>query len=265
MRQGVLTVLLILAAGFLCFSSRPITSQERYVDKFMHVAIKEMERSGIPASIKIAQALLESAAGKSELAINANNHFGIKCKQTWIGNTYQYKDDDKDDKGILVYSCFRMYQSAEESYIDHTEFLTNRERYKELFDYSKYDYESWAMGLKKCGYATDPTYAKRLIATIEKYNLNELDKKSSGEEINLEKLFPIKENNNLGPTKVSHDKTNVKPQYKATPIKSSPKSTQTKAKSKNGKGSVAKGNLKKKGHKRLHIKSRKNTGTSKRT
>ena len=99
---------------------------------------------------------------------------GIKCKSNWSGETYQYKDDDLDENGELIHSCFRMYGSGEQSYIDHTDFILNRSRYKSLFSLPKNDYKGWAMGLKKCGYATDPNYATRIIETVEKYNLEKM-------------------------------------------------------------------------------------------
>jgi hypothetical protein len=160
---------------FLFVSSRPVSMQELYIEQYKWVAIREMERSGIPASIKMAQALLESGSGKSELAKNANNHFGIKCKKDWTGGMYYYRDDDKDKEGNLIESCFRLYPDVLDSYRDHSDFLVNRPRYKELFSLDKTDYISWAQGLKRCGYATDPNYADLLIKTVKKYNLDNLD------------------------------------------------------------------------------------------
>ena len=160
------------------FSFRTMNTKEMYLEQFKFIAISEMQRSGIPASIKMAQGMMESQAGRSELAMNANNHFGIKCKSTWNGATYLYIDDDKDTAGNLTHSCFRMYNSAEDSYVDHTEFIIGRSRYKELFSLSKFDFESWANGLKRCGYASDPLYAKKLIDLIKKYNLQSLDQEA---------------------------------------------------------------------------------------
>lgn len=166
---------LVLVAAFSLMSTRPVTVQERYIEQFKWMAIEEMQRTGIPASIKMAQALHESQSGKSELAINANNHFGIKCKSNWTGETYQYKDDDKDSLGNIIFSCFRSYSTAMDSYYDHSDFIKYRPRYKELFNLPKNDYKAWAYGLKRCGYATDPNYPERLIRLIEKYNLDLLD------------------------------------------------------------------------------------------
>jgi len=178
---------LVLMAGFLLTSTRPITVQEKYMDRYKVIAMNEMKRSGIPASVKMAQGIMESMAGRSELAVQANNHFGIKCKSTWNGDTYLYKDDDRDSAGTLVHSCFRLYPSAEDSYYDHSEFLKNRSRYNSLFELAITDYVGWANGLKKCGYATDPSYSNKIIQTIEKYNLYVLD-----QEVIKSQLVPVK-------------------------------------------------------------------------
>lgn len=176
--------LLLVIFSAVCFTAtRPVTVQEKYIEQFKWVAINEMERTGIPASIKMAQALHESQSGRSELATQANNHFGIKCKANWTGETYLYIDDDKDTSGNLIHSCFRSYSSAMDSYLDHSDFIKYRPRYKELFDLPANDYKAWAYGLKKCGYATDPNYPERLIKLIEKYNLDLLDQKRSQPEI----------------------------------------------------------------------------------
>lgn len=180
-------LVVVLLTGFLMISTRPVTVQEKYMDRFKDIAMVEMKRSGIPASIKMAQGILESMAGRSELAVNANNHFGIKCKSSWQGETYLYKDDDRDSSGNLMHSCFRLYPSAEDSYYDHSEFLRNRSRYNVLFSLEITDYVAWANGLKKCGYATDPTYPAKIIQTIEKYNLYVLD-----QEVLKSQLVPVK-------------------------------------------------------------------------
>lgn len=175
---------LVLSLSAVCMTaSRPVSVQERYIEQFKLVAVSEMERTGIPASIKMAQALHESQSGRSELATQANNHFGIKCKTTWSGATYQYKDDDRDSTGSLVFSCFRSYPTAMESYMDHSDFLKYRPRYRELFELPLSDYKSWAYGLKKCGYATDPNYPERLIKIIERYNLDLLDAEGDSSQI----------------------------------------------------------------------------------
>ncbi len=134
-----------------------------------------MHRTGIPASITLAQGLLESGIGNSRLARHANNHFGIKCHKGWTGNSYYIEDDDYDKQGNLMKSCFRSYSNAEESYFDHSRFLSERSRYRFLFDYDRTDYKAWAKGLKKAGYATAPTYATKLIKIIERENLQRFD------------------------------------------------------------------------------------------
>lgn len=142
---------------------------EIYINRYKHIAISEMNKVGIPASITLAQGILESGSGSSRLAIEANNHFGIKCTPDWKGRSIKHDDDQKDD-------CFRVYQSAEESFRDHSEFL-KRKRYAPLFELNKNDYQSWAKGLKEAGYATNPRYADLLISLIERYNLNQFDRK----------------------------------------------------------------------------------------
>jgi flagellum-specific peptidoglycan hydrolase FlgJ len=149
-----------------------------YIRQFSGIAQREMERKGIPASIKLAQAILESNSGQSTLAREANNHFGIKCHKDWNGKTHYRKDDDRDPSGNLIESCFRNYKRAEESYEDHTAFLANpskKNRYGSLFELDRRDYKSWAYGLKAAGYATSDTYAESLIRIIEQYNLHAYD------------------------------------------------------------------------------------------
>ena len=138
-----------------------------YIDEFKSVAIEEMNAYGIPASITLAQGILESGSGNSDLAKYANNHFGIKCTSDWKGKNYFRDDDQKND-------CFRVYKDARESFKDHSEFL-KRKRYSTLFQLDKNDYKSWAQGLKQAGYATNPKYPDMLISTIEKYQLYQYD------------------------------------------------------------------------------------------
>lgn len=156
----------ILAASFLSVS---VFAQKerisRYVQTYKDLAIAEMQRSGVPASITLAQGILESQSGESMLAVKANNHFGIKCKTEWVGEKI-YKDDDEKNE------CFRVYTSAAESYKDHSDFLKFRPYYAELFKLDITDYEGWAKGLKKAGYATDPAYPQKLIKLIEENNLH---------------------------------------------------------------------------------------------
>ena len=149
------------------FPEEKITT-EQYVIRYKDNAIIEMEKHGIPASITLAQAILESGNGNSELARKANNHFGIKCHNSWKGKKH-FKDDDKKDE------CFRKYESVQESYSDHSLFLTSSSRYVFLFQLDKTDYKSWAKGLKKAGYATNPKYDEILIRVIETHELYKFD------------------------------------------------------------------------------------------
>ena len=145
-------------------------TRPEYVEKYKDIAIKEMLENGIPASITLAQGLLESDAGNSALAMYANNHFGIKCHgDDWKGETYIQDDDKKDE-------CFRKYKMAEESYDNHSEFLKSKGRYAFLFELRKTDYKGWAEGLHDAGYATDPSYADRLIKLIEDLKLYQYDR-----------------------------------------------------------------------------------------
>jgi flagellum-specific peptidoglycan hydrolase FlgJ len=146
-----------------------------YIGLYKDLAVIEMHRTGVPASITLAQALHETNYGQSKLATEANNHFGIKCKTWWTGQSFYHKDDDFDKNGNLINSCFRKYDIAMFSYIDHSNFLKEGKHYASLFEYDRTDYESWAHGLKRCGYATDSTYAEKLIHKIHKYNLNNYD------------------------------------------------------------------------------------------
>ena len=139
-----------------------------YIDQFSEIAKEEMKQYGIPASITLAQGILESGAGRGTLSVRANNHFGIKCHTGWKGQ-YVYHDDDEAQE------CFRKYVDAKYSYRDHSLFLSGRGRYSALFSLSKKDYKGWAKGLKKAGYATDPKYPNKLISIIERYNLQEYD------------------------------------------------------------------------------------------
>jgi len=151
---------------------------EAYIASYQSIAISEMHRSGIPASIKLAQGLMESDWGRSDLATTGNNHFGIKCGGAWTGPTFYKEDDDYDKNGKLKQSCFRAYANVGESYIAHTEFLKktrSSKRYDFLFLLRPTDYKGWAHGLSRAGYATDPKYPQKLIQIIEKYNLHQFD------------------------------------------------------------------------------------------
>jgi len=139
-----------------------------YVNRYKHIAIEDMELYKIPASITLAQGILESGSGKSHLALKSNNHFGIKCHKDWKGKSVKHNDDRKRE-------CFRKYAHPEESFDDHSKFLTSRNRYASLFKLREDDYKGWAKGLKKAGYATDRKYPKKLIAIIEDYHLYDYD------------------------------------------------------------------------------------------
>ena len=149
--------------------SAQVPQIESYVAQWAPTAVREMYRSGVPASITLAQGILESRYGLSTLAADGNNHFGIKCHKDWTGKKQYYDDDEKGE-------CFRVYDTAEESFMDHSDFLRYRDRYKFLFEFETTDYKSWAYGLKKAGYATDPGYPGKLIKYIEDYKLYEYDK-----------------------------------------------------------------------------------------
>ncbi len=149
-----------------------------YIERFKDIAISEADRAGVPASIKLGQGILESNAGQSTLALRAKNHFGIKCHNGWPGKTYFIEDDDVDENGKIIKSCFRVYKNADASYIAHSEFLRDpnkRYRYGFLFDLPATDYRAWAYGLKRAGYATSATYAEKLIRVIETYELYRFD------------------------------------------------------------------------------------------
>ena len=172
--MSIKTVLsLIFSYFFISAYANPTKklTYEQYINKYKDLAIKEMKRTGIPASITMAQALLESGAGNSTLARKSNNHFGIKCHSDWKGKKVYYDDDRRHE-------CFRKYKTVYDSYIDHSNFLVGKNRYAGLFRLKPTDYKGWAHGLKKAGYATDPRYAHRLIKIIEDYKLYQLDKKA---------------------------------------------------------------------------------------
>lgn len=162
---------LFLLFGFLPSLAQRNADYEAYIEKYSKIAVEQMKLHRIPASITLAQGLLESGAGKSRLAVHGNNHFGIKC-HGWNGRK-QYHNDDEEGE------CFRVYDNARESFEDHSLFL-QKKRYERLFSYKITDYESWAHGLKACGYATSPTYAQSLISIIERYELYRFDTKDGG-------------------------------------------------------------------------------------
>ncbi|MFR9504247.1 MAG: glucosaminidase domain-containing protein [Rikenellaceae bacterium] len=174
-KRLLLTTTIILLLTLSGATARTRITRQEYVDRYKKIAISHMEKYGIPASITLAQGILESDCGNSQLAANSNNHFGIKCKSYWTGRTVYYDDDEKGE-------CFRAYNSVEKSYEDHAIFLDSSPRYDSLFAYSSSDYKSWAHGLKAAGYATAPHYANLLIKIIEDEQLYLLDK-DNGEKL----------------------------------------------------------------------------------
>lgn len=165
--RRILTSIILWGAGFVVLAQRTNQAYWSYIDKYKDMAIEQMRKYRIPASITLAQGLLESAAGRSTLATEANNHFGIKCGGSWTGPYVLRNDDAPNEK-------FRKYRSAADSYEDHSRFLQGR-RYQDLFKLSPTDYRGWARGLKQAGYATNPAYAESLIRIIEMYNLQQFD------------------------------------------------------------------------------------------
>ena len=183
MNRILKTFIFILLAQNLMASNEKAYS---YIEKYKDIAVTEMRRSGIPASIKLAQGMLESRWGESELAVKANNHFGIKCGSQWSGPSMYRTDDDYGADGKKIESCFRAYDDAKSSYISHTDFLTEpkkQSRYGFLFDYASNDFEAWAKGLRQAGYATDPSYGDKLIFAINKYGLEKYDEKLSSKDL----------------------------------------------------------------------------------
>jgi len=160
-------LLAIVSLNVTLFAQNKSQAYLNYIDNYSQLAVIQQKEYGIPASITLAQGLLESGAGQSYFVKNSNNHFGIKCHE-WTGEKVYHDDDEKGE-------CFRKYDNVIESYRDHSLFLKNKPRYSFLFDYSPTDYEAWAHGLKKAGYATDPSYAYKLISIIENYELHKFD------------------------------------------------------------------------------------------
>ncbi|MBQ7072783.1 MAG: glucosaminidase domain-containing protein [Bacteroidales bacterium] len=176
--KKLVTFFAFCVCAFLAADAQTNTNpQQAYIDTYNKIAISEMQRSGIPASITLAQGMLESRYGLSDLAVRGNNHFGIKCHD-WKGRSMIMDDERKGE-------CFRAYDTPEESFADHSDFLRFRDRYRFLFDYDVTDYRSWAYGLSKAGYATDPEYPAKLIKLIEDYKLDQYDKLSRRDQRNL--------------------------------------------------------------------------------
>jgi flagellum-specific peptidoglycan hydrolase FlgJ len=171
----------ILMAEFI--KEMPIDTVLQYIQRNSSLAIQEMQRAKIPASITLGQAILESKYGTSELAVQANNHFGIKAEPKWDSTDrhciYSYEWSQKKQRMYPMLSCFRRYKDIQASYIGHSNFLTQRPYYTNLFTLNINDFEAWAHGLQKAGYATDPNYAKKLISVIDRYQLHLYDKKEA--------------------------------------------------------------------------------------
>jgi len=173
LRRSVLVCSFLFGCMPMLRAQTQNASTQQYIAKYKDIAIAEMQRSGIPASIKLAQGILETQSGGSWLVQNSNNHFGIKCKNNWAGESVRYDDDARQE-------CFRKYPSAADSYKDHSDFLRNNPRYAFLFQFQEEDYKSWAYGLKQAGYATSNTYPQQLIKLIEDYNLQQYTLEGEG-------------------------------------------------------------------------------------
>ncbi len=169
MRRNSFIILVVSLFSFLTLSGQSRSEVfGNYIRKYSRIAVEHQKRYGVPASITLAQGLLESSGGRSELARKGNNHFGIKCGNGWVGETIRWDDDQKNE-------CFRKYNSPEQSFEDHSHFLTTQPRYTFLLNLNKTDYKAWAYGLKKAGYATDKKYAQKLIRIIQDFELYKFD------------------------------------------------------------------------------------------
>ncbi len=185
MEQLITTLVLLFSLNaVVAQDTEPVksrTSADDYIQTYASLALEEMHYAGIPASITLAQGLLESGCGNSRLSMEGNNHFGIKCKDYWTGDTLMVLDDDYNADKELIASCFRAYESPSDSYRDHSDFLRSNVRYANLFTLNRDDYTGWAIGLQQCGYATNPQYANLLSALIERYALDVFDRIPEGE------------------------------------------------------------------------------------
>ena len=198
----------LLAIGFVCVlgfaKAQTWKTEDQYIQKFAPYAVEEMEKYKIPASITLAQGLLETGGGQSRLAQLGKNHFGIKCKEEWTGKTMKHTDDAPNE-------CFRVYEDPKQSYEDHSIFLATRKYYTKLFDLDPKDYKAWAHGLKKAGYATNPRYAYILIDKIERYKLYEFDNTSKDEVYYaILRLYPNLNSDAVFMAKLSQEKQNEK-------------------------------------------------------
>ncbi len=166
----ILSLVVFITCRLAAQNSPDVTG---YISTYKDIAIREMQRTGVPASITLAQGILESQSGNSELTQLSNNHFGIKCKKNWTGETVLHDDDERKE-------CFRKYPSAEDSYRDHSDFLRSNDRYASLFTLDPLDYSGWAHGLKQAGYATESNYPQALIKLIEDYHLQDYSLQALG-------------------------------------------------------------------------------------
>ena len=190
---------------FAKFNAQGWKTDEQYIQKFALYAVEEMEKYKIPASITLAQGLLETGGGQSRLAQQGNNHFGIKCKEDWTGKTMKHTDDAPNE-------CFRVYDDPRDSYEDHSKFLAYRKYYVNLFKLNMMDYKAWAHGLKKAGYATNPRYAHILIDKIERNKLYEFDKVSSKEALYaVLKMYPDLKNDRIFMAQLDQSQVKSKP------------------------------------------------------
>jgi hypothetical protein len=200
--------LFLMLGSAVVFGQSKSNSTQDYINTYTKIAIEQEKQYGIPACITLAQGILESGSGRSRLATEANNHFGIKCHNEWKGKKI-YKDDDKQNE------CFRVYDNAEQSYIDHSLFLVGKKRYADLFKLKITDYKGWAKGLKQAGYATNPKYPQLLIDIIELYDLADIS--NTYKEEKEENITIVKENQK--PKGLKEDKTQeIKKESKKKPF-----------------------------------------------
>lgn len=191
-------VALFLLSSIISEAVDDLSYTQNFINKYKFIVLKESQRSKIPAAIIMSQAILESGWGRSSLAIKANNYFGIKCHNDWVGDTYSEYDDDFQN-GELVASCFRKYESIEVSFSDYSKRITTKGWYKFLFDLPKNDYVKWAEGLKKAGYASRKDYARKLISIIEQYHLYQLDNELEVRTGRIASTAPLKKKQKIVP------------------------------------------------------------------
>ncbi|MCY7310886.1 MAG: glucosaminidase domain-containing protein [Chitinophagaceae bacterium] len=201
--RNSIVVFLLLVTSAVFAQKKEVVSN--YINTYKDIAVAEMKRTGVPAAITLAQGIHESGAGNSKLVLESNNHFGIKCKSNWTGESVKHDDDAKAE-------CFRKYPASEQSYKDHSNFLKNGQRYASLFELDPTDYKGWANGLKKAGYATNPKYPEVLIKLIEDYNLQDFTFLALKNELVIKEAIAKNEQsatNETIPAKISVQKENV--------------------------------------------------------